>query len=130
VPNRTAAQVARKYEQGFHAWIGAERGGRHIQAAYRTLEVAGHDKLWRERVIDGELLAQGLKDGTFTIDTRLRDALRDIRNGRPPAFRPPTLDEQARFHDELGEMRHKDIRTRLIAQVTDIERRLAVAEGW
>ena len=65
-PNRTSAQSARKYDQGFRAWIGAEHGGRHIQAAYRVLETAGSEQLWERRVVDGEKLASGLRAGVFT----------------------------------------------------------------
>jgi hypothetical protein len=122
-PNRSPAQVARKYAQGFHAWIDAERGGRHIQAAYRVLEDAGLDHLWRERVIDGDRLEAGLADGTYVEDTRLRDSLREIARGRLAAVRPPTREEDARFHDELGAMKVKDVAARLLSGLDEVERR-------
>jgi hypothetical protein len=124
-PNRTARQSARKYSQGFHAWIGEGRGGRHIQAAYRLLEATDDDQLWQGRVVDDQQLANGLRDGTYTEDTRIRDVLRELAAGRSPTFRLPTCREDARFHDELGEMRRMDLSTRLIAQVNDLERRVS-----
>jgi hypothetical protein len=124
-PNRTAAQIARKYAQGFHAWIGAERGGRHIQAAYRVLESAGLEQLWDERVVDGETLDTGLRDGAFTEDTRLRDILREIEQGRPASMLPPTRGEDARFYDELGTMKNQDAATSLLLQANNLEHRVS-----
>jgi hypothetical protein len=96
-PNRSPAQVARKYAQGFHAWIGAERGGRHIQAAYRTLADAGLDELWAARVVDGERLETGLADGhaSATCSARSPGARRRRSRRRHPRTTPASTTSSA-----------------------------------
>ncbi len=127
-PNRTSAQSERKYKQGFHAWIGAERGGRHIQAAYRVLEATGRDELWDRRVVDGEELESGLRDGAFTEDTRLRDVLRDIQHGRPLNDLRATREQDTQFHSELGAMGMKDAASRLMSQTNELARRVSALQ--
>ena len=123
-PNRTARQVARKYAQGFQTWIGEEHGGRHIEASYRLLEAAGQDELWQRRVVDGEMLANGLRNGALVEDLRLRDVLREIAHGVSPTPAPPTREEDAAFYHELAAMKGQDAAARYLARVSDLERRI------
>jgi hypothetical protein len=128
-PNRTPDQIARKYTNAYHARNDGERGGKHVQAAYRTLRGAGLDELWTSRVVDGEQLDEGLRDGTYAVDERLRDALRAIECGQPPTFRAPMRDEDARFHDELGSMGGRDIAARLLDGTDAAKRRVSAFEA-
>jgi len=128
-PIRTPEQVARKYTNAYHARNDGERGGKHVQAAYRTLRESGVDELWRSRIVVGEQLDEGLRDGTYTVDERLRDALRAVERGQPPTFRAPTKDEDARFHDELGAMRGRDIAARLLNGADEAEQRISLLEA-
>jgi hypothetical protein len=71
-------------------------------------------------VVDEDALERGLGEGTLVIDTRLRDALRAIRDGGHLAFpRPSVVDEAAYAVDvaALGE-----------AEVVRLQRRLDVLE--
>jgi hypothetical protein len=128
-PNRTPDQIARKYTNAYQARNDGERGGKHVQAAYRALRGAGLDELWTSRVVDGEQLDEGLRDGTYAVDERLRDVLRAIDRGQRPTFRAPTRDEDARFHDELGSMHGRDIAARLVDGAARAERRVSSLEA-
>jgi len=127
-PLRTPEQLARKYTNMYRAYSGGERGGKHVQAAYRTLREAGLDRLWKSRIIEGETLAEGLRVGTYAVDERLRDVLRAIDRGQAPTLRPPTADEDARFHDELGSMRARDVAARLLHGARAAEQRVRSLE--
>jgi hypothetical protein len=127
-PSRTPDQIGRKYTNAYHGRSDGERGGKHVQASYRTLRETGVDELWRDRVVDGEQLDEGFRVGTYVVDERLRDVLRAIDRGEPPTFRPPTSDEDARFHVELGSMRDRDVAARLLDGAREAERRVRSLE--
>ena len=84
-PNRTAAQIERKYEQAWQAWSDyPSGGGEHVHASHQTLQDEGREQLYAQRVVEGEELEDGIRRGAFVEDTRLRDAFREIDHGRPP----------------------------------------------
>jgi hypothetical protein len=77
---------------------------------------------------DEEALRLGVDRGLLTVDTRLRDALRTIGEGRPPGFERVGVAEEARFATDLAALRDAelaDTRTRLNA----LELRLAAVEA-
>ncbi len=127
-PIRMPEQVGRKYTNAYQARNDGERGGKHVQAAYRALTEGGLEELWTSRVVDGADLEDGLRDGAYTVDERLRDVLRYVVDGSPVTFRPPTREEDARFHDELSAMRGQDIAARLLRDAAVAERRVASLE--
>ena len=54
--------------------------------AYRAYRAGRLDEFYAPLVVDDEQLTAGLEDGTYAIDTRLRDALR--RSARRSRRRP------------------------------------------
>jgi hypothetical protein len=128
-PIRTPEQVARKYANAYHARSDGERGGRHVQAAYRVLQDGGLDELWTRRVVDDERLGEGLLDGTYAPDTRLRDMLRALDRGEAPRMHPATGNDDTRFHDELGTMRERDDATRLLVATQALRHRIDSLEA-
>jgi hypothetical protein len=77
---------------------------------------------------DEEALRLGVDQGSLTVDTRLRDALRTIAEGRSPRFERLGVDEEARFAADLAALRDAelaDTRERL----NELELRLAAVEA-
>ena len=77
---------------------------------------------------DEETLRLGVDQGSLTVDTRLRDALRTIAEGRPPGFERVGVAEEARFAGDLAALRDAELaetRTRL----NELELRLAAIEA-
>jgi hypothetical protein len=76
-PLRSAAQVAGKHRRTIEAWEENLRG---------DLARARSDSVYDRVVVDDEAVRRGIADGSLVVDTRLRDALRTLRDGRVPAF--------------------------------------------
>ena len=85
-PLRSAAQVAGKHRRTIEAWERNLRG---------DLARARSESVYERVVVDDEALRRGLADGSLVEDTRLRDALRALRDGRSPTFGPATSVEDA-----------------------------------
>jgi hypothetical protein len=97
-PLRSRAQWARKIElQGVAFTEHIERSGTgYHMKGYGALQAGRIDEQYEALVIDDDALARGLADGTLALDTRLRDALRTIREGGQLAFsHPPVADDVA-----------------------------------
>jgi hypothetical protein len=56
------------------------RFGEAVDAAHRTGRL---DEFYNAYVVDDEALARGVADGSLAVDTRLRDALRELRQEDP-----------------------------------------------
>ncbi len=65
--------------------------------------------------------------GRLVVDTRLRDALRAIAAGETPAFRVPTLVEDAEYAVEAAVLGEADV-VRLQRRLDELERRLGTVE--
>jgi hypothetical protein len=78
-PLRSSEQAAGKHETTARAWEWNPRGD--LARAARLAGQEGRSRLYERLVVDEEALARGLADGTLVCDTRLRDALRTLRDG-------------------------------------------------
>lgn len=85
-PVRSAGQFERKYR----AW-GTQHAGRANTKAAASFAHGTSDSLYGSLAVSDEALEQGLAAGVLTVDTRLRDALRALRRGRPGGARGYTL---------------------------------------
>ena len=91
-PLRSRAQWMRKVE------LQGEAFTKHIERSGTGYHLKGYDALLSGRineqyeslVVDDDALERGLADGTLVSDTRLRDALRTLRDGGRIAFPQPT----------------------------------------
>jgi hypothetical protein len=90
-------------------------------------------------VVSDEELERGLANGTMAIDTRLRDALRELRNGESGGllplepgtalvFRLPDVREDASFAAEASVLVEIDGIVRAESRVEAFEERLAALE--
>ncbi|MCS7051301.1 MAG: glycosyltransferase family 2 protein, partial [Thermomicrobium sp.] len=111
-PFRTTAQAMRKLDTALRVWL----QNREDEPPYYYKR--GAVAIQRERLhdmiaaftVDDQALAKQLSDGLLVVDTRLRDALRELRvagtgercfrvppQGPPLAFPAPSLDEEVGY---------------------------------
>jgi hypothetical protein len=82
-PLRSRTQWMRKVElqgEAFTKHIERSGTGYHLKG-YDALQGGRIDEQYGSLVVDDEALARGVADGTLVVDTRLRDALRALRDG-------------------------------------------------
>jgi hypothetical protein len=107
-----------------------------LDRAYRRGALADYFMTF---VIDDERLARGLVDGSLALDTRLRDALRAIRDPDTGAFRlpgsvPPLcfpssgIEEEAMYAGEAAVLEKIDSIVRAERRADAFETRLACLE--
>jgi hypothetical protein len=103
-PLRSREQWTRKVQlQGdaFTKHIERSGTGYHLKG-YEALHAGRIDEQYESLVVDDAALERGLANGTLVVDTRLRDALRAIRDGRPPTFPLPTEADEATYAVEAA----------------------------
>jgi hypothetical protein len=97
-PLRSRAQWMRKVElqgEAFTKHIERSGTGYHLKG-YDALRAGCIDEQYASLVVDDDALERGLADGTLVVDTRLRAALRMLRDGRQLDFaQPPDADDVA-----------------------------------
>jgi glycosyl transferase family 2 len=117
-PLRSFEQCERKYSNMSNA-VAHSRNAYYDQVRSALREGRLSD-FYESLVVGDDALERGLGDGSLVVDTRLRDALRTIREGGHLTFpRPSVVDEAAYAVDvaALGE-----------AEVVRLQRRLDVLE--
>jgi hypothetical protein len=123
-PMRSESQCVEK-------WRNYER---HNYAGYDVLTKFDARDYYESLVVDDAALAQGLDAGTFTLDNRLQDVLRGIRNqvpekGSEPVSLPPlTTTEAAALAADTAAASERDAVAKVEGQVRDLEGRLAAIE--
>jgi hypothetical protein len=68
-----------------------------------------------------------LQDGTLVIDTRLRDALGTLRDGKPLTFPRPTVVDEAAYAVDVAALGEADV-VRLQRRLDTLEQRLLTIE--
>jgi Glycosyl transferase family 2 len=138
-PLRSRAQWQRKVELQGVAFT------EHIERAGTGYHLKGYDALQSGRieeqhsalVVDDEALARGLEDGTLAVDTRLRDALRALRQdgdgerrfavGQSLTFPPLTLADDVTYAVEAAVLGEADV-IRVERRIDALEQRLRALE--
>jgi len=128
-PLRSRAQWMRKVE------LQGEAFTKHIERSGTGYHLKGYDALRDGRieqqhaslVIDEAALERGLVDGSLVIDTRLRDALRALRAGKPLAFLAATQAEDAAYAVE-GAVLSEAYTVRAQRRLDGLEQRVASLE--
>jgi hypothetical protein len=77
---------------------------------------------------DEDALRRGVEEGVLSIDTRLRDALRALADGRSPEFARTELVEDALFAADLAALGEADI-VEARDRMDELEARLAALES-
>lgn len=140
-PVRSREQCRRKYVTQYLALSrNPDKGtpGQIVEAYHATLE-GRFDEFYEPLVVHDEELGSGLARGDLASDTRLRDFLRSIADGRggfrtvrddAPAPEPPRppVEEDALFAAEATVIPETDVAQALEERLTDLERRIAYRE--
>jgi hypothetical protein len=132
-PVRSYEQCRRKYVTQFVALErNAEKGiPGHMADAYEAYRAGQLDDFYAPLVVDDAALTAGLADGTYAIDTRLRDVLRSLgfgnaegssaRDGAAPRSR---VEEAALYAGEYTSLGEADLGVFYGARIDELEVRL------
>jgi len=124
-PLRSLEQARRKYEN----WVRV-RAGREYPDAFEASRRGDLDGFVRSKLLDPEVRARGLAEGSLVEDTRLRDALRTLadpdKEGLTFPHSPPA--EEAAYAAEIAVLAEADA-VRLQRRLDEVEARIAALEG-
>jgi Glycosyl transferase family 2 len=124
-PVRSLEQCKRKYE---HQQIApGETPSPYYDRVRTFLEQGRIDEFYASLVVDGDALERGLEDGSLVIDTRLRDALRALDEGRQLSFPRPTVVDEAAYAVDVAALGEADV-VRLQRRLDTLEQRLLKLE--
>jgi hypothetical protein len=141
-PFRTIRQTEEKFVRAWHAWTAnPSRPPPHYYAKARAAIQDGRlADLLASLTVDDETLARGLQDGSLVTDTRLRDALRELRiadegvrcfrlprEGETLELPEPDLDEAVRYGVETAVFVEGEV-VRLRRRIDQVEARIRAVE--
>jgi hypothetical protein len=84
-------------------------------------------ELYEELVVDDDALERGLAEGSLVVDTRLRDALRTLREGTSLTFPRPSVVDEAAYAIDVASLGEADV-VRLQRRLDTLEQRLLTLE--
>jgi hypothetical protein len=124
-PVRSLEQCERKYA---HQQTGPGQTPSPYYDRVRALIEEGRlEELYESLLVDDAALERGLQDGSLIIDTRLRDALNALREGRQLAFPRPTVVDEAAYAVDVAALGEADV-VRLQRRLDTLEQRLLTIE--
>ncbi len=140
-PIRSFEQCERKYA---HQRTGAEQTPSPYYDRVRALQEEGRlDEYYESLIVDEDDLERGLQDGSLVIDTRLRDALRALREAKADGSRRefalpvsgesrlilprPTVVDDAAYAVDVAALGEADV-VRLQRRLDELEQRLLSLE--
>jgi hypothetical protein len=124
-PIRSFEQCDRKYAN-LRSSLGANRNAYYDEVA-RSREAGRFAEFYESLLVDDEALEKGLYDGSLVIDTRLRDALRELRDGKGLTFSRPTVVDEAAYAVDVAALGEADV-VRLQRRLDTLEQRLRTLE--
>jgi hypothetical protein len=128
-PLRSLAQCEHKARLQGNAWkhISRTPTAYHAQM-FEALEQGTMAEYYAAQVIPDDEVAVGVAEGRLVVDTRLRDALRQVEaGGGPLRFETPTLVDEASYAVEAAVLGEADV-VRLQRRLDALEHRLATVE--
>jgi Glycosyl transferase family 2 len=124
-PVRSLEQCERKYR---YQQVAPGQSPSPYYDRVRTLLNEGRiQEFYESLLVDDEALERGLADGTLVVDTRLRDALRAIREGEQLTFPRPTVVDDAAYAVDVAALGEADA-VRLQRRLDTLEQRLQTLE--
>ncbi len=127
-PVRSREQMERKFvvtresvlRKGKDAYVSP-----HVELVVGKIKTEGEDEVYRQFLVDDDAtLEEGLASGTFTLDTRLRDALRGEARPAETGWSPPS----AELLREIDAHQENDTAARLRTGVEAVSRRQEALE--
>jgi hypothetical protein len=127
-PLRSLAQCEHKAELQGNAWKHIERTPTAYHAQmFEALEKGTIADYYASLVVDDAEVEQGVAEGRLVVDTRVRDALATVHDGKPLAFETPSLVDEAAYAVEAATLGEADV-VRLQRRLDTLEERLAAIE--
>jgi Glycosyl transferase family 2 len=124
-PVRSLEQCERKYA---HQQTGPGQTPSPYYDRVRALIEEGRiAELYESLLVEDDALERGLEEGSLVIDTRLRDALRTLAEGKPLAFPRPTVVDDAAYAVDVAALGEADV-VRLQRRLDTLEQRLLTIE--
>jgi hypothetical protein len=130
-PVRSLEHCVRKYVTQFVALErNAEKGiPNHMADAYRAYRAGRLEEFYAPLVVDDAALERGIANGTFTLDTRLRDVLRELRSSASAdGFGRPGVIDAAQYAAESTALDESDYALALGSRIEDLEGRVGRLE--
>ena len=128
-PLRSLAQCEHKARLQGNAWKSIDRTPTAYHAQmFEALESGTMADYYASQVVSDEEVDRGVAEGRLVVDTRLRDALRQIQAGDTSlAFPTPSLVDEATYAVEAAVLGEADV-VRLQRRLDALEHRLATVE--
>ncbi len=128
-PLRSLAQCEHKARLQGNAWRSIDRTPTAYHAQmFEALEAGTMADYYATQVISDDEVERGVAEGRLVVDTRLRDALRQVEAGTVPlAFETPSLVDEATYAVEAAVLGEADV-VRLQRRLDTLEHRLATVE--
>jgi hypothetical protein len=124
-PVRSLEQCERKYA---HQQTGPGQAPSPYYDRVRALMDEGRlEEVYESLVVDDDALKRGLEEGTLVLDTRLRDALRALNDGKQLVFPRPTVVDEAAYAVDVAALGEADL-VRLQRRLDTLEQRLLTIE--
>jgi hypothetical protein len=124
-PVRTLEQCERKYA---HQQTGPNTTPSPYYDRVRKLIAEGRlEEVFDSLMVDDTALERGLEEGSLVVDTRLRDALRTLREGKAMTFPRPTVVDEAAYAVDVAALGEADV-VRLQRRLDTLEQRLLTIE--
>jgi hypothetical protein len=124
-PVRSVEQCERKYA---HQQTGPGQTPSPYYDRVRALIEEGRiEELYESLLVDDDALDRGLEEGSLVVDTRLRDALRALADGKPLTFPRPTVVDEAAYAVDVAALGEADV-VRLQRRLDTLEQRLLTIE--
>jgi hypothetical protein len=124
-PVRSLEQCERKYA---HQRTGPGQTPSPYYDRVRDLIEEGRlEEVYESLVVDNDALKRGLEEGTLVLDTRLRDALRTLDEGKQLVFPRPTVVDEAAYAVDVAALGEADL-VRLQRRLDALEQRLLTIE--
>jgi hypothetical protein len=124
-PVRSLEQCERKYAHQQTA--PGQTPSPYYDRVRAFLEEGRLEEFYASLIVDDDALERGLQDGSLAIDTRLRDALRALRDGKQLTFPRPTVVDEAAYAVDVAALGEADV-IRLQRRLDTLERRLLTLE--
>ena len=124
-PVRSVEQCERKYS--YQQVAAGQAPSPYYERVRAFLQEGRVRDLYEELVVDDDALERGLADRSLVPDTRLRDALRTLREGEPLTFPRPTVVDEAAYAVDVAALGEADV-VRLQRRLDTLEQRLRALE--
>jgi hypothetical protein len=124
-PIRSFEQCDRKYGN-LRSALGESRNS-YYEEVHRARQEGRFDEFYRSLTVSDEALERGVREGSLVIDTRLRDALRTLRNGDRLTFARPSVVDEAAYAVDVAALGEADV-VRMQRRLDTIEPRVLALE--